>query len=49
MAETLRKAHKEVEVLTFQNARHAPMGKDERDANERSLRFLTEHLSGRCH
>jgi hypothetical protein len=45
MAEALQKSHKEYTADTFKDAGHALTGKDEKRANEGSLRFLRAHLS----
>jgi dipeptidyl aminopeptidase/acylaminoacyl peptidase len=44
LAEALKRAGKEHELITYKGARHNFAGKDEIDANQQILRFLMAHL-----
>jgi len=44
LAKALARAHKDYEFMSYRFANHAFSGKDDIDANQQVLRFLSAHL-----
>ncbi|HCC59319.1 MAG TPA: hypothetical protein DEQ47_19065 [Solibacterales bacterium] len=44
LAKALRRAYKDYEFISYPSAGHGFFGKDEIDANQQTMRFLSAHL-----